>query len=309
METISGMQSQSSQLVYNGGKIMVRNPLREKTLVIGIILLLLALVFSSPTSAYQPNTLFSSHTMLKGNSVRLIISEYQADGSITRVPIVMSRDEFNSLKNELREAQTFDGQLSVYNKYDIIPDNVTTKTLYAGMMEKAKEMGFSDSQENIVCSQHHGKKNAFQNPSSRVILWDNDSKIGGENYLNLKIHLGSSSLTSNINFLLGMSLLRNKSSFLFPSADILDIYKSYYVWIKTSNLSVDGKNSVTLTMTGFVGYMIDLSPIVFLSNILAILPFPFISLASFYVGYAKSICISYENSSTNSQKILNGSYL
>jgi hypothetical protein len=246
-------------------------------------------MFTPLIDAYQPTNFISSYNGFKGNFVRLIVSEYRADGSIKRVPMIISRDEFNGLRNELRRTKSIDDSLSVYKKHELIPENIKLEQLQRGMMEKAKKMGFSKGQGNLLLSQNQKKKNPLQNPYSSPVITDKFTKVKGFLGSNFKLHGGLSVFTSYLNVFLF------NASFLLPSADAFDLFLSVLGDVYTSNYSFFGWG-IFIVIAGFVGYMIDFSPFVLLQppfDKLIFLPFPLISAVSGFLGYAVFFHASY----------------
>lgn len=255
-----------------------------KGLAVGIIFLFISLAFTPFVSAYQQTEVISSHTSSKGGIVRLIVSEYRADGSIKRVPFVMSRDEFNSMKNELKGTKLIDGQLSVYKKYGLIPENVSGEKLQQGMMEKAEKMGFSQSQINVLSSQNQ-VVSLSRRPRWFLISMDFFSSVDGVLMFNFKFHDGLSVLTSPINVLFLYSHFYGNTSFYLHSADIIDVFLSASGDITTRRHDISDE-VIAVVMSGFVGYMIDVSPFAIIYPLLSVIPFPLLSLFSIFSGYA-----------------------
>jgi len=55
----------------------------------------------------------------------------------------MTHEQADSFHEEMRNAQDLDARLSVYKKYNLIPESVTTDTLQEGMQEKAQRIGLT----------------------------------------------------------------------------------------------------------------------------------------------------------------------
>lgn len=260
--------------------------LLKKGFSIGTVALLILIGFSSVITA-QINTITSkAHSIPQTkniNEVKLIVSEYRADGSVGLTPIMISRNDFDNLKSEIQGVTNLDEQLSVFKKHGLIPANVTSEQLRQGMMEKTRKLIFSDPLGNMFISKNRVIKNPLPNSIFQYLIRDYDTSVYGSFIANFKLHFGLSFFTAPVNTLLEVL----GRPFLLPSADFLDYFIFLWGDIATEKYSIIGNPGI-VTIIGFVGYMIDLSP-------LLIIPFPFISWGSEFAGYAKLIRVSYED--------------
>jgi hypothetical protein len=267
--------------------------MKRKWLAVGIILLFVATALSPLANANSNTSVLSSKIASKVTNVRIIVYEYRADGSIKRVPIVMSRVDFNTMRSELKGVKVLEEQLSIYKKHGLIPENTTAEQLRLGMIEKAKKIGFSASQENASWPQSLKKKNSSPNPSKSPEIHDTNSSVDCDLIFTFKLHGGLSIITSYLNMLIfGFTPF----NFYLPNADVFDVFFSDMGIVRTSHYNISAAIGVFISMIGFVGYMLDISPLIVLTfpfNLLAMFPFPFFSVLSLISGYAAFINILY----------------
>jgi hypothetical protein len=273
--------------------------MRRQCVAVGIILLFIIMAFSPLVNANPNTTTLSSKIASKVTTVRIIVSEYRADGSIKRVPVVMSREEFMKMRGELQGTATMDEKLSVYKNHGLIPENITAEKLHQGMIEKAKKIGSLENQRNTVSFQNQDKKSSTDDPFLFTTIADYNTSVNGLGFSNLKIHVGLSAFTGYINFILIFLQRHRDELFVLPSADLLNFYVSILPVIETSKYSIECFFAA-VALSGFVGYTIDFSPLVLLVEfspllvlLISFIPFPLYSSCSFYLGYTKSIRISY----------------
>ena len=108
-------------------------------MIIGIIFLFLTIDFSPIINAHG-NTI----TQAIGD-VPITIFECKADGTVRRTVFRMSLEQADCFHEEMRYAQDLDTKLSIYKKYNLIPQDITVDTLRAGMEEKAQRMGLTQN--------------------------------------------------------------------------------------------------------------------------------------------------------------------
>lgn len=116
---------------------MTQNNVTNKGLIVGIVFLFLTICFSPIINADGksiPQT---------RSSVPITILEYKADRTVERTVFRLSREQVDSLHEEMRNAQDLDTRLSIYKKYNLISQDVTVDSLRVGMEKKAKTMGLT----------------------------------------------------------------------------------------------------------------------------------------------------------------------
>ena len=116
----------------------------RKWLAIGIILLFVGIVCSSAISAYDDTILSKSFSIPKKNDmVSITVLEYKPDGTIGKSFVKLSKVQAEELKAELKNTKDFDIRLSIYKKYNLIPQDVTAEKLRLGMEENAQRLGLT----------------------------------------------------------------------------------------------------------------------------------------------------------------------
>ncbi|MCX6667351.1 MAG: hypothetical protein NTV74_03790 [Euryarchaeota archaeon] len=116
---------------------MTQNTIAKKCLIVGIILLFLMIGFSPIINA-QDNT-----KLTPIGTVPITVLEYRPDGTVEKTVVRMPREQADNFHQEMTDAKDLDTRLSIYKKYNLIPQNVTADTLQAGMQEKTQRIGLT----------------------------------------------------------------------------------------------------------------------------------------------------------------------
>lgn len=238
---------------------MDKKPLIAKCLAVGIILLFIGIAIAPIINASDDmlvSKTFSTSTKEKMSSIAVL--EYKADGSIVKSVVKMSQGQIDNFRAELKGVKDTDIQLSIYKKYNLIPENVTSEKLYDGMEEKSLRMGLTkDKLEQLGFTD----KNIFsiQNSQNRERFF----------YFNMKCMI-QANFIGGIALPLGLSFFTLWWSFILCSLgkdtgavekikifDIRDTIPSGATIISTENGTSDFFMGMLFSITkliGFVGY-------------------------------------------------------
>jgi len=119
----------------------------KKLVVAGFSLLAVGLlVLGSQTSVVGYQT--------EGNGsvekpVQVIVNENKADGSTKTTMVTLSSIQYLQLRQELKTAQDCNKRLAIYQKYGLIPKNVTMEKLRSGMEQREKQLGINSEQVSL----------------------------------------------------------------------------------------------------------------------------------------------------------------
>ena len=113
--------------------------LNKKFVVLGVVILFIALVFTPTTHAGNINKSNS-----KGELIQIEISEYKSDGIIENKIFLLTKEEVNDLKKGLLNSKTIEKQLFILKEYELIPENVNTKDLENDMYKRASSLGITE---------------------------------------------------------------------------------------------------------------------------------------------------------------------
>jgi hypothetical protein len=113
--------------------------LNKKFVVLGVVVLFIALVFTPTTHATNIN-----ESNLKEELIQIEISEYKSDGIIENKTFSLTKGEVNDLKKGLLNSKTIEKQLFILKEYELIPENVNTKDLENDMYKKASSLGITE---------------------------------------------------------------------------------------------------------------------------------------------------------------------
>jgi hypothetical protein len=113
--------------------------LNKKFVVLGVVVLLIALVFTPTTHASNINESNS-----KEGLIQIEISEYKSDGIIENKTFSLTKEEVKDLKKGLLNSKTIEKQLFILKEYELIPENVNTKDLENDMYKRASSLGITE---------------------------------------------------------------------------------------------------------------------------------------------------------------------
>jgi hypothetical protein len=99
--------------------------MKRKCLVIGIILLFIGVSLSPAISAESIPEISTLNRSIEKTVVRLWCYEYKPDGTIEKTTIVLSRNTHREMTQTLSLTTSMEEKLAVYQRYGIIPSNVT----------------------------------------------------------------------------------------------------------------------------------------------------------------------------------------
>jgi hypothetical protein len=120
---------------------MDKNSLIRKCLAVGIILLFVSIT-CFPTICAHDDTILSKAFSIpqKEDTLSITVLEYKSDGTMETSVVEMAPEQVVTLSEELTDVNDMDTRLSIYKKYNLIPQNVTADTLRVGMEERAQKM-------------------------------------------------------------------------------------------------------------------------------------------------------------------------
>ena len=260
----------------------MRNIKLIKALAVGTILLLVAIAFSPTISAHNDSIISKAFSIPeKENTVSITVQEYKPDGTMGKSVVKLSKIQAEKLRSELNNVKDFDIRLSIYKKYNLIPQNITSEKLRLGMEERARSIG--PKIEQLQKSVTHYKGNNF-GPFGHFCL-NFKSRVYGFAMLGLRFFGGTSLITSFMNafifwFFLDTPFLLSKDLFQFH-VSILGALGTYNGILSDSEVAGVFESSLIF---GFVGYVVGNIP----------LPFVFLTDLCEYAGYAVAsmgVCI------------------
>jgi len=202
----------------------------KKILSLGIIAIFIGLTLSPSINANinrkQPIAVLNATDQ---EIVEIVITEYKSDGTIEKSTLKMSYIKVKGLRKELKDVKDEEERLSIYKKYDLISQDVTSEKLRADMEEK-----------NYMCL------------------------VSGDVAIGIRFYFGVSWFTSLINGVMYYYL--NLPSLHIPSADVINTGLVYGGELITRNgtLANNGEDFfgfMFYLIVGFVGFVISVVPI------------------------------------------------
>jgi len=249
---------------------MNKNPLLRKSLAVCIILLFVAITFSPIINA-QNNTIVSKSFSIpeKENTVSITVLEYKADGTIGKSVVKLPKIQADRLRSELNNVKDLDTRLSLYKKYNLIPQDVTAETLRVGL-ERAQ----------MMYPEIKRLQKLIANSDGRHFLFNFNCGVDGDIGYGLRFLGGLSLITCILN---GINPY-NES--LLPSIDLFQILFGIGGALHTYNGTLPETWSAgfwyAIFLLGFVGYCLKMTPI----------PNIFITGTYYFFGYSvAALCL------------------
>jgi hypothetical protein len=236
------------------------NQMKRKWLAIGIILLFVGIAIAPVINANDDVIASKTFSIPKEEKmISITVLEYNPDGTIEKSVVKLSMIQAEKLRQELNNVQDLDIRLSIYKKYNLIPQDVTAEKLRLGMEEKAQNLGYTN--EKLKDLETHFKK---ENSDRLKFIYANfKSKVFGFCFIGVRFLVGTSFLLYNINSLIWWFFF-DTIPFL-QGNDIVQIYFSLigesYKWNGTLPDSDFYAYLLTTYLIGFVGYVFGHIPI------------------------------------------------
>jgi hypothetical protein len=197
--------------------------------------------------------------------ISIVVREYKPDGTIEKSYVKMSHGQLESLKGELSGVLDLETQLTIYKKYHVIPQNITSEKLRAGMEEKSLRLGISEEKLEKMLIKNVRSKGSPWGTSS--IIRNSHCEVIADLVGSISLFFGLSPLTNNINFFTGVLLDRLFNiTFAFKSADFLDFSLALGGILITTHGDFPDNAwygfGAHLLIIGFVGFVVCIYPII-----------------------------------------------
>ena len=205
----------------------------KKYVVLGVVVLFIALVFTPTTHAGYINELNS-----KGELIQIEISEYNSDGIIENKIFSLTKKEVNDLKMELLNSKTIEKQLFILKEHELIPENINTEDLENDMYKRASSLGITEDTQP--------EKSRIKLPILLKFL----KKVNIVYFGGVSLNIGLKFIIRIINLLPFINL---------PTLDLADICGGLF-GVTTTRGILSNNTLITFPgivgMIGFVGYRI-----------------------------------------------------
>jgi hypothetical protein len=246
--------------------------MRRKWLAVGLILLFIGTAIIPCINANISNQSIQERLPpATTKTLKVIRYEYKSDGSIEKKVLEVAQNEFHTFQDEFHFAKTTEEKLSLYKKYDLIPQNVSMASLRKNFHDDVERV-YQSSMSIINYKQNTLKKIHLKNFSPRGFMVNTNSDVYGEDGFTLRLSLGLSPLVGRFNFL----LLLLSPGWKAQSKDFVLCRVSGYGDILTNGTLGEifcAGQPFFLSMMGFVGYIL-------------LCPF-FLTFYEFFIGFAK----------------------
>jgi hypothetical protein len=218
----------------------------KKGLAIAIILLFVTITFSSSINAR--NNTVSTKMVSSEKEISITILDYRPDGTVAKSILKMPQEQLEKFQEELDGVKDLDTRLSIYKKFNLIPQNVTSDTIRDGVDEKAQRMRLSQNKLDYMIKNNQTLFNKHQYINVFCSVHGvGDVMVHG---LYLMIPFGTSLITFFYNFL-------NWGPYL-KSFDILDFIIGDLYFRSVGEFGLhwsEGSFHGVIKMVGFVGYV------------------------------------------------------
>lgn len=237
----------------------MRRNFQTKEIALFFIALFIGLAIAPGIHAeFEKNNSRSIVNSTTNKLIKLTVSEYKSDGTIEKKIIELPQDKLDELNDRLKDVKDEDEKLSIYKEYRLIPQNVTSEKLRAGMEEKAKIMSLTKKNLEKIRSAFGRMPSGIRN---YFIMINFVCAINVEGAYSLYLRLGVSFFTSRVNYLLWiLADVFGLSISYLPSIDLIDTG-----FIGLGNIATWGGlgpdknlrfNPMFGILAGFVGYCI-----------------------------------------------------
>ena len=92
------------------------------------------------------NSVYSNDEKL----ISLPVKEYKPDGTICKYFVELTQSQYDEMTERLQIAKDLDERLSIYKDYNMVPEDMTSESLRAGMEEKARRFGLDKKMEKML---------------------------------------------------------------------------------------------------------------------------------------------------------------
>jgi len=224
---------------------MNKYPLIGKCLAVGIILLLISVAVAPSINAYN-DLMVRKAVSNPEKEVSIVVLEYKPDGTIGKSVVKLTQEQERRFRAELDGVKDIDTQLSIYKKYHLTPQNVTSEQLRSGMVEKSQRMGLTQKKLTQLTL-----KNYKHNNQNEPLLFDYDlmcsivfSGVG------IQFPLGLSLIIGGLNGFLGTRI----PSFDFSNRLLIDHGTLITKGGLLPGINISGWSFPLVKLMGFVGF-------------------------------------------------------
>ncbi len=190
--------------------------MKTKCLVVGIILLFVGVTIAPAINAIDESRMPKALSIpKKEDTVSIRVLEYKADGTVEKSIVKMPCEQWMNYRAEIRDVRDVDTQLSIYKKYNLVPQNVTADTLRLGMEEKARRI-YRESGPLYDLLFRNKSNNDFQG----YFFSNRNCAIHGTLILGFRFLCGLSFIISWLNGVIG---LKYSWGNFIPSIDLFQI--------------------------------------------------------------------------------------
>ncbi len=223
----------------------------RKWLIIGISLLFVGITYSPVSDANKVDELFTIKQIPSEKSIQIHCYEYKSDGTIEKTIISLPKSEYHEMKQALWQITSLEEKLDVYQRYGIIPSNITIQQ----MKEKYDQYLITknidiDAPRNQVPT----RKNIFG------LVLNFNCKINVMGRMGIHLNLGMSAVTQFLNFIAIFLHNGSGSPSFVQGIDLCDFCCYVLGDIDVSEGVFQDYTStlapMTMMMLGFVGYFI-----------------------------------------------------
>jgi|GEM_PF-1846544 hypothetical protein len=260
--------------------------MKIKWLTIGIIFLFLGIACSPGLTAEKIQEQSTIDQYPEITPVRIHCYEYNSDGCIEKNTILLPKNEYRKMTQALSLTSSLEEKLGVYQRYSVIPSDVTIQSL-------KEQFDYYITTKNINVSAIKKYVNVRETISEINEITNSHCKIQAGGQLGIHINVGMSPITRWGNFIqfpffwnvwvfyLGLPELFFMPLYI-PGIDLCDFNIDFlggYVTTSDGDLP-DGEASfwtMAMIILGFIGYYVE------------DIPLPFFNINNNYFGYAAFI--------------------
>jgi hypothetical protein len=245
--------------------------MNTKGVTVGIILLFLGISCSPVITAENIQQLSPSNHYLEKTLVPIRRYEYKSDGSIEKTSILLPKNEYLKMTQNLSLTGSLEEKLRVYQGYGVIPSNVTIQQMKENFNHYLRTQNI-----NISAIQ---KYSAYcKKTADRTNIRYTNCSIDATSQFGIYVNVGMSALTRFWNFIaLCFFQITRIGPLWLPGIDLCDVNVNgmgiVQAYLGGIHPSITFFGFFMMILCGFIGFFIEFLPLLFFN------------FANEYIGY------------------------
>jgi hypothetical protein len=231
--------------------------MKTNWLAVGIILLLIGISYSPVITAEKTSDLSTTSQYHEKTVVPVHCYEYKSDGTIEKTLILLPKNEYLKMTQNLSLTTSLDEILRVYQRYGVIPSNVTTQKMKENFDEYLMRKNINIS---AVQKYYDSSSDTFR------VIENSYCQIETSAALGIHLHLGMTAITQFWNAIEKYHYTYgNHQPTYISGKDFCDVTINIDGLVHVSNGTSPGSFVIFsiygMFLLGFVGYYVTTLPL------------------------------------------------